>query len=386
MYDSQIGVHMIKKIYNKMVGLAVPFLSIIYNKRTDITITKARDNLEEYFPDSKGEVLANNKYTKSSCNLQIIIPAYNVEDYLEECIESVIHQETKYSYKIVLIDDGSTDNTPRIADELVEKYANTGKLSVIHQENRGFSGARNRGLTELFGEYVMFVDSDDILCPGAIDSLLGFGYDNCCDIVEGSVWGVNNGIKKVYYSHSSKMISGAKEDILHGQPWAKVYKARLFENIKFPEGYWFEDSILSFLVYPLAKNKGVVRDFVYSYRINEKGISSSSGGNPKSVDTYWITQKLMGIRENMGVVTNRLYFNKIMAQLIINQKRLVMLPEYIQESIFVLSADLVEKYFPKNMIVKNKNKPILKILLRKDWGTYKKYCKYIKYNHGKIII
>lgn len=386
MYIIQIGAHMIKKIYNKTVGLAVPFLSIIYNKKTDVDVTKARNNLAEYFPDSKGEVLADNKCVESNCNLQIIIPAYNVEDYLEECIESVIHQETKYSYKIVLIDDGSTDNTPRIADELAKKYANTGKISVIHQENRGFSGARNRGLEELFGEYIMFVDSDDMLCPGAIDRLLSFSYDNCCDIVEGSVWSFNNKIKKVYYSHASKKTLSEKEDILHGQPWAKVYKARLFEGIKFPQGYWFEDSILSFLVYTLAKNKGVVSDFVYSYRINEKGISSLSGGNPKSIDTYWITQKLMEIRENMGIAANEFYFNKIMAQIIINQKRLVMLPEYIQESIFVLSADLVEKYFSKDLIKENKDKPILKLLLKKDWGTFKKYCKYIKYNHGKIII
>ena len=90
-------------------------------------------------------------------DLSIIVPAYNSEKTIEQCINSVITQETKYDYELIVVNDGSTDRTK----EIVEKF-NDEKIVLINQENRGFSGARNRGIDECVGKYIMFLDSDDI--------------------------------------------------------------------------------------------------------------------------------------------------------------------------------------------------------------------------------
>ena len=92
--------------------------------------------------------------------VSVIMPAYNVEQYLEDCMESILSQKTRYSYRIVLIDDGSTDESGNISKEYKLKYPQT---IVVHKENGGLSDARNSGLDIMTGEYVACVDSDDFV-------------------------------------------------------------------------------------------------------------------------------------------------------------------------------------------------------------------------------
>lgn len=96
--------------------------------------------------------------------LSIIIPAYNAEAYLPQCLDSILAQEHQ-DYEVIVVDDGSTDGTAA----LLERYPD---VKVIHQENRGMSTARNRGLDEARGEYILFVDSDDLLTDGALETLV----------------------------------------------------------------------------------------------------------------------------------------------------------------------------------------------------------------------
>ena len=100
--------------------------------------------------------------------ITVIIPVYKVEQYLVECIESVISQTYK-DIEIILVDDGSPDNCPIICDQYAEQYSN---IRVIHKENGGLSSARNRGLEVSNGEYIVFLDSDDILVETAIEDIV----------------------------------------------------------------------------------------------------------------------------------------------------------------------------------------------------------------------
>lgn len=111
----------------------------------------------------------------------IIVPSYQVEAYLEECLESILSQKFK-NFEVILIDDGSTDSTGRICDEYQEKYA---CVKVVHQENRGLSGARNTGIEYASGEYFIFVDSDDKIAENALESLHDFivVQNNVADVV-----------------------------------------------------------------------------------------------------------------------------------------------------------------------------------------------------------
>ena len=98
----------------------------------------------------------------------IIVPAYQVEQYIEECIDSIIKQDFK-SYEVIIIDDGSTDGTTKICNELGNKYDN---VKVIHQNNQGLSAARNAGLYVANGHYVIFLDSDDFILDFALKNLI----------------------------------------------------------------------------------------------------------------------------------------------------------------------------------------------------------------------
>ena len=115
------------------------------------------------------------------CNalVSIIVPVYGTEAYLIACIESLCKQ-TYENIQMILVDDQSFDNCPQICDDYAKKDS---RITVIHQENKGVSGARNTGLAHAIGEYVMFVDSDDELYSNAVEVLLGDALKYGADIV-----------------------------------------------------------------------------------------------------------------------------------------------------------------------------------------------------------
>ena len=118
-----------KRIIKKTIlGTKWILLSSSAHKKSSLDVINARQNLSTFSPQPKGKPTTHNLLETPTCDLQIIVPAYNVENYLEPCIESILTQKTQYSFKIVLIDDGSTDNTPAIAD----KYADHPNVMVIH--------------------------------------------------------------------------------------------------------------------------------------------------------------------------------------------------------------------------------------------------------------
>ena len=234
-------------------------------------------------------------------------------------------------------------------------------------------GARNTGILEIFGKYIMFVDSDDFLLPGAIDALLDTAFAHDCDLVEGGAYYVYDHGKAIMHRYKSdQKISSPYA--LHGQPWGKVYRGALFEHLCFPEGYWYEDSLLSYLIFPNAKNVWVTGHMAYGYRINQAGIVKSSHGKPKSVDTYWITEELMAEHAQAGLPADDAYFRYILLQIRLNQHRIADLPENIQESVFVLTCDLFCNTFPADLDVSG-NRTLVKALRTRDFGMYKMCCK-----------
>lgn len=115
------------------------------------------------------------------CDLSVVVPCYNVAAYVGECLDSILGQSASRTFEVLAIDDGSSDDTGNILDAYACKDE---RVKVVHQENKGFSGARNKGLDLIRGWGVMFVDSDDKLAPGAIDALHDRFTD--CDYVTGS--------------------------------------------------------------------------------------------------------------------------------------------------------------------------------------------------------
>ena len=345
-------------------------VSPLFSKKSVLTADEARANLLSCAPCPSGSCKADNVLLPATHDLQIIIPAYNVEDYLAACMDSVLTQETRYSYHVVLVDDGAKDSTPAICD----RYAGHPNVTVIHQENHGLSGARNTGLKEIFGKYILFLDSDDLLLPGAIDALLDTALAHDADLVEGGADYVFPDRQETAHSY------GAEAQItnpyaLHGHAWGKVYKAEIFQNLCFPEGFWYEDSLLAFLIFPAACNVWVCPHSCTGYRINESGIVKSSVGKPRAVETYWITEKLLLEHKESGLPMDEAFYGYLLLQARLNQLRLAALPEKIQESAFLLTCDLLSRHFPADISLPT-DRQLQKALKTKDFGMFKLCCKF----------
>ena len=177
--------------------------------------------------------------------ISIIIPVYKVENYLEKCVDSVINQTYK-NLEIILIDDGSPDNSGAICDEYAKKDS---RIKVIHKKNGGLSDARNAGLKVVTGKYIGFVDSDDYIEKDMFETMykLAKMYQAEISIVSYAEWkngkilnDMNSGELNLY-----NKVEAIKELLIDSKiqsyMWNKLFKNELFEDIEFPVGKNFED-------------------------------------------------------------------------------------------------------------------------------------------------
>lgn len=181
--------------------------------------------------------------------ITIIIPIYRAEAYLAHCVNSILAQSHS-NLELILIDDGSPDGCPALCDAYA---ASDSRVKVVHQENRGVSAARNRGLDAAHGTYISFVDADDWLEPDCLAYLLGL-LENCCDLIAACnhfVTVKGKDIPKFPVEHASRSLEKkeAYDNLLYHQPpdvsaWAKLYHRSLFEPLRYPEGRIFEDTWL----------------------------------------------------------------------------------------------------------------------------------------------
>lgn len=182
--------------------------------------------------------------------ISIIVPIYNVEKYLPKCIESIINQTYK-NLEIILVDDGSKDDCPKICD----KYKKEDKrIKVIHKENGGLSDARNKGLEISKGKYLIFVDSDDYIDMHMVEKLYNDLIENNADIsICNHYRDYQNGILEVKNFPNKKVVV-TKEEIFYNIynnysvptiiSWGKIYKKALFKNIRYPLGKLHEDEAI----------------------------------------------------------------------------------------------------------------------------------------------
>lgn len=268
-------------------------------------------------------------------DLHIIIPVFNGERYIQKCLESIVTQRTDYSIFITVVDDGSTDGTAYILKSFSLKYDN---VEIITQVNAGHSGARNSGLRRLYGRYLMFVDSDDELVDNAVQTLMSKAEQTGEDIIGGGYYTIaeTGELLSTYIPSDSKQ---------HGFPWGKIYKSYLFERIEFPMNYWFEDTVIGMIILPLSNSQANIKNPVYRYRINSQGITSTAAGQPKVLDSIYITQRLLNDREKLGIKMMPDFYDSLLFQIRMNQWRAWTLRNRaIDKALFNVSSKLIENY------------------------------------------
>ena len=355
-------------------SLLISILAPFHKKIISLDYEKAYDILNSYSPKPPCSLDVNNTIEPvPKYDLQIIVPAYNVEQYLKECIDSIVSQESDFSYCLIIIDDGSTDKTGEIADT----YSSVPGTTVIHTPKRGVACARNAGLKKIIADYIMFVDSDDSLEPGAIQKLMTAAKAGGADIVQGRYYNYfsssqNSG--STYKRKGNRTGGKRSPQPLYGMPWGKVFKSALFEHVNFPENHLHEDSVLSFLVYPSAQVVQFIPDFIYNYRIRHSSATYTSRHSPRCIDTYWITELLVGWHEMLGLPHDASYDKKIIRQFLLNAKRIELTDEIIQTSVFVCSACLFARYFKENSLT-GKELKLANEILKGNFGYFSLYAK-----------
>jgi glycosyltransferase involved in cell wall biosynthesis len=211
--------------------------------------------------------------------VSIVIPIYNVEKYLEECLNSVINQTYK-SIEVILVDDGSTDRSGVIADRLARDDA---RLTVIHKSNGGLSDARNVGMRLAKGKYITFVDSDDYVDERFIEKILTMAERSSADIVQcnnsRSSDQLGKGSNKfVAMSGRDAFVKLMKFRIVSPTAWGKLYRLSLFRdnNLEFPVGRLHEDTAILYKLVYFASSIICLDMVLYYYRINSNSIMSSA--------------------------------------------------------------------------------------------------------------
>ncbi len=205
--------------------------------------------------------------------VSVIVPVYNVEKYLKKCLDSLVKQ-TLNDIEIIVVNDGSPDNSQAIIDDYVSRYKN---IRSYKKKNGGLSDARNYGLKYAKGDYISFVDSDDYIDESMLEKMYTKAISNNFDLVVCNLKEVDEGgaILKEVSSNIFKDTYGVsiKSVMLNLYPsaWNKLYRKELFNHkVFFKKGVWFEDVEFIYRLIPYIKSIGIVSDALYFY-VQRKG-------------------------------------------------------------------------------------------------------------------
>ena len=278
---------------------------------------------------------------KKDVLLTVVIPVYNVEKYLKRCIESILIQEWK-NYDILLVDDGSTDNSPKICDDYVKSYD---FISVIHKKNGGLSAARNTGISHAEGEYVYFPDSDDWIEPDTFIALAEVVESQKFDIIsfnrefvkgeEDAI--VSDSLVTQVFEGKDAFVQMLKHSYITGFANDKIYRKSLFidNKIMFPSGKYYEDLGTNYKLFLLSEKVYATNQKYYHYLID----------NPDSITQSWNEKKFRDMFEFYKEV---FYSDFVRSQL--NEEELQLLQRYYVSGLIHILASLYKSKLDKKYI------------------------------------
>ena len=211
--------------------------------------------------------------------ISVIVPVYNVEKYLNRCVESIINQTFK-DFELILVDDGSTDNCPQMCDKWAKKDS---RIKAIHKPNGGASSARNVGLDIAIGDFISFVDADDVVTNELLEKVIYYQSINDYDIVEFSIKYITDYsqmeiqdtmdyVNEVYIGKD--LINKIFQKCLGGTvyPVNKLYKKCIFKGLRFEDGRMCEDQLITPMIYDRAKEVFVTSEVLYYYYQSENSV------------------------------------------------------------------------------------------------------------------
>lgn len=226
--------------------------------------------------------------------ISIIVPVYNVEKYLKKCVDSIVNQTYK-NLEIILVDDGATDNSGKICDELVEL---DNRIKVYHKKNGGLSDARNYGVERATGDYIGFVDSDDYIDAEMYEKLYEAIKKENVDVAECNL--------KIVYPEKTELFTDEKyyqiynkqeylEEYLKiekifGSACVRLTKADIAKKLKFPVGKLYEDTYYAYDLIGIVDKYVIMDNPYYNYLMRENSITNAKF-NPRIFDLIEIVER-----------------------------------------------------------------------------------------------
>lgn len=217
---------------------------------------------------------------KKDILVSIIIPVYNIKNYLNECVESVINQSYK-NIEIIIVDDGSSDGSNKICDFFKQK---DNRIKVFHKKNGGLSDARNYGMNRCSGEYICFIDGDDAIPQKYVENLLIPAVNNNADMAITDAIVFESSRRKIDYGTEPICEIWGSEECMKEMliankcghsAWGKLYKKEIWNDIKFPEGKLYEDYLTLYRVVAKCNKIIFLSTPMYYYRKRGDSIMNS---------------------------------------------------------------------------------------------------------------
>ena len=306
--------------------------------------------------------------------ITVIVPVYDVEKYLDRCVDSILNQ-TFTDFELILVDDGSPDNCGKICDEYAKK---DNRITVIHKENGGLSDARNVALDMIFNksdsEWLTFIDSDDWVHPNCLEIFYNFAVKADLPIIMAEVFVTNGEVEFPQFKEeylSVERVNDAFRNVKLDPPsvCGRLYKKELFKDVRFPFGKLFEDRFTSYKLLFRFEKVGVVNFPLYYYFMNDDGITHAKW-SPRMLD-------------NLEAAENQLAFFKATGN---SEMYDYITDDYINHCIYNLKqiGNGEDKAKYRN-IVRQKLRKTLKKEKRKRGFSVKKNFNYYKYAYPFIM-
>lgn len=342
---------------------------------------KVIENIINSYKDKKIEVIDNKSKNKKDLNLTIVVPVYNAEKLIRKCVDSTINQKTKYNYNVIFINDGSKDNSL----ELLREYEKNNKnVIVLTQDNRGIAETRNEGIKKATGEYIAFIDSDDFIENNYVEMLLDNAYENNADIVRCNYYEYDVDTDKIIKTgkeQENKVITnGLGKDILNykGYPWGGVFKRSLWNNIEYPNGYWYEDMIIRMILFRKAKIFSYIDDKLYYYCLHSNNISKSieKTKDLRCLDHFFLIEKLYELSNELKLEKDEaLFYNLTYEYSTMLWLRTRGIDKKIREQVFIRACEIVNELEYDEKLTKEQ-KLLIKIFKKKDYISWQLYAIY----------
>lgn len=295
--------------------------------------------------------------------ISVIVPVYNVEKYLPQCLNSIINQ-TYENLEIILINDGSTDNSGNICDEYAKRNS---RIKAIHKENGGASSARNIGLDICKGDYIGFVDSDDWIELDMYESLYKYMREKDVDItcfgfsyayINKNLY--HNSPENFLYSKNPKFMYEIFSNQYYGEMMCnKLFKKFIFDGIRFPENKMTEDAFIFFDILEKVNGVYISAERKYFYRMRDNSVTHSEF-NPKLLDCLDLNEYFLKLAYTK--------YQLLIPKIIIKCLRV----DYFVLSKLVISKQLSENYRTAIYLQKKMRKNINSIIKTSELNIIEK--------------